>query len=122
MRWAGIVLVITAVIGCAPTAPLDEAAVSAYRQVQQARAEQLHSAAYLIDVRINDQGNKYSVTSELYVAGDSVGFYGRGYLGRGVFKGRITDDTATIYFEREQEYFSAGADWLRSGADCARPG
>ena len=121
-RWAGIILVTAVVIGCAPTPPLDEAAVSAYRQVKHARAEQLHSAAYLIDVRINDQGNKYSVTTELYVAGDSVGFYGRGYLGRGAFKGRIIDDTATIYFEREQEYFSAGADQLRSDADCARPG
>ena len=71
------------------------------------RARQFQSAAYLIDLRINDNGRKFSVSTELYFSGDSIGFYGRGYLGKGAFKGNVINDIVTVYFKSRNEYFTA---------------
>ncbi len=85
----------------------------------QSRIVAFKSAAYLLDLRINDNGNKFTVTTELYFSGDSVGFYGRGYFGKGTFKGNIINDLATIYFRSENEYYEEMIGDFNSGVDCA---
>ncbi len=93
-----------------------------YFRLTRMRARQFQSAAYLVDLRINDNGKKFSVATELYFSGDSVGFYGRSYLGKGAFKGNVINDMVTIYFKSRNEYFSAPLAEIQMGADCARPG
>lgn len=109
-------------LSCTPPPPLDETALAGYRTLKQLRARQFRSAAFLIDLRVNDDGHKFSMTTEVYFSGDSTGFYGRGYFGKGTFKGNIIDDVATIYFENGNEYFRGYVSQLQSGADCSSPG
>lgn len=122
MRFVSIILAAGLFLSCTPPPPLDEADLSAFRQLQAARSEQFHSAAYLIDLRVDDGGNKFSVSTELYFSGDSVGFYGRGYFGKGAFKGNIIDGLVTLYLDGRNEYLLARQDSLQAGTDCAEPG
>lgn len=87
------------------------------------RRDQFQSAAFLIDLRIDDSGKKYSVTTELYFSGDSIGIYGRGYLGKGTFKGNVIDDVAMVYFSSTDEYYTAPlTDRGDVGVGCDAPG
>ncbi|MDD4051720.1 MAG: hypothetical protein PHR28_07480 [candidate division Zixibacteria bacterium] len=122
MRPLVVILAAGCLLSCGTPPPLDEATVSAYRQLQAARVDQFRSAAYLIDLRVDDAGTKFSVSTELYFSGDSVGFYGRGYFGRGAFKGNIIDGQITVFFDSRNEYFAMSEEQLRAGADCAEPG
>ena len=111
------------IVSCTPSPNLEnESSRSDYINMLKSRSQQFHSAADLIDLRVNDGREKFSVITELYFAGDSVGFYGRGYLGKGTFKGAIIDGTVTVYFRDANEYFQNSIDKLNLDADCARPG
>jgi hypothetical protein len=105
------------VASCAPPPPPVD-----YEAIRRQRADVFQSAAYLIDLRVDDHGRKFSVTTEVYFSGDSVGFYGRGYLGKGAFRGHIIDDTVTMYFAGENEYYSAPMAQIGADAGCAAPG
>ncbi len=120
-----VILAVTAILisSCAPPPPIGKTTLSNYRLITTMRREQFRSAAFLIDLRINDAGTKYSVTTELYFSGDSVGVYGRGYLGKGTFKGNIIDDVAMIYFSSADEYYTAPlTDRGDVGVGCDSPG
>lgn len=95
---------------------------SDYFALTRQRAKLFQSAAYLIDLRIDDAGTKYSIVTEVYASGDSTGFYGRGYVGKGAFKGNVINGVATIYFKSENEYYSGPLDNLGNGAECSSPG
>jgi len=114
--------VILGLSSCKPPRPVTAEDVSAYQRLLQLRAGEMTSSAFLIDLRINNAGKKFSVTTEVYFSGDSVGFYGRGYLGKGAFRGNIIDDYVTVVFSGANEYFEAPLANIQYGADCARPG
>ena len=105
-----------------PPPPISMETVTRFYDLARARADQFESAAFLIDLRINDAGRKFSTTTELYFSGDSIGFYGRGYLGKGAFKGNIIGDMVTVYFKSQNEFFSAFMSEIRSHGDCPGPG
>jgi hypothetical protein len=110
------------IISCGPPPPIGRQTLKDYRLIAQMRGDQFRSAAYLIDLRVDDDGERYSVNTELYFSCDSVGFYGRGYLGKGAFRGQIINDTATILFSQQNEYFSGPLADIGRGAECASPG
>jgi hypothetical protein len=125
MRFSIIVVLCLSIVSCAPyrAGRVDgKKVIRDYSDISIQRSGLFQSAAYLIDLRINDDGKKFSVTTEAYFSGDSVGFYGRGYIGKGAFKGNIIHDLVTIYFSSENEYFSGALAELNSGAECSRPG
>ena len=62
--------------------------------------------AYLFDLKIYQEGRKNSVRLDIYWNGDSLGFYARGYLGKGVMKGILTGDALLVYFPTENEFYS----------------
>ncbi len=121
-RIAVIIAFLLLIISCGPPPPIGRQTLKDYRLISQMRGDQFRSAAYLIDLRVDDDGNRYSVNTELYFSGDSVGFYGRGYLGKGAFRGQIINDTATILFNQQNEYFSGPLADIDRGARCASPG
>ena len=109
-------------LSCGTPPSLNESAISDCRAIFKVRADSFRSAAYLIDLRVNNAGKKYSVMTELVFSGDSIGLYGRGYLGRGAFKGYIIRDTIVLYFASENEYYSTTLTRLDLSGDCARGG
>lgn len=123
-RPVAIFLALMFLLSCAPPPPppVDEDTLKEYDTVTQIRNRRFRSAAYFIELRVNDDGEKYSVKTELYFSGDSVGFYARGYLGKGVSRGQIINDQVTVYFNQQDEYFQGPLADIGAGADCASPG
>jgi len=117
-RLAGIGIVIVMLASCAPPPPIDQATLANYRLMTELRRDQFRTAAYLIDLRVDDNGEKYTVKTEVYFSGDSVGIYGRGYLGKGAFKGNIIDDSVTVYFPSQNEFFASRVEEFGRDSDC----
>ncbi len=73
--------------------------------------------AYSFKVRIFRDGKKNSANFDIYYNRDSLAFFAKGYLGKGVLKGLIVRDSAVAYFPTENEfYFGKIADLVNS--DC----
>jgi len=121
-RLAGILALILLAASCAPPPPIDKHTLGQYDLIKKMRRSQFETAAYLIDLRVDDDGQKYSVVTELYFSADTVGFYGRGYLGKGAFKGNIIDGVATVYFSSSDEYFMGLLESDGNPDECASPG
>jgi len=115
---AGIGIAIMVLTSCAPPPPIDETTLANYRLMTELRRDQFRTAAYLIDLRVDDNGEKYTIKTEVYFSGDSVGIYGRGYFGKGAFKGNIINDSVTIYFPSQNEYYASSLEGFGRGTDC----
>ncbi len=124
-RLVWIIATLLLISGCTPKGkrrvPPEQKGYN-YFQLLDQRAKTFRSAAYLIDLRINDDGRKFSITTEAYFSGDSAAFYGRGYVGKGAFKGSIINGVVTIHFKSENEYFTGPIGTLGNGAECSQPG
>jgi hypothetical protein len=68
--------------------------------------------AYLYDLTIVRKGKKNSLRLDLYHFGDTLSFFARGYLGKGVMKGLLTPDSLFVYFPTEDEYFAGNIEEL----------
>jgi hypothetical protein len=62
--------------------------------------------AYLFDIKISRNGRKNSARLDIYRCGDSLSFFARGYLGKGVMKGITFGDSMLVYFPTENEFYS----------------
>ncbi len=62
--------------------------------------------AYLFDVKVKHRGKKRSTRLDIYSTRDSISFFARAYLGKGVMKVLIVHDSVTIYFPTEKQYFA----------------
>jgi hypothetical protein len=107
---------------CTPPPSINELVVADYQSIARLRSEQFRSAAYMIELRINDDGRKFSITTSVYFSGDSVGFFGNAYLGKEAFKGNVINDAVTVYFKGENEFYYGPLADMGSGAECAGPG
>lgn len=117
----GIACVLTVFFLSSCTAPPVTDEKASTESLCSKRAQEIRSVAYVIDLRFNDGGKKYSTVTELYFQGDSVGFYGRGYFGKGSFKGKIIDDTVTVYFPSQRQYFVGAVADSNYSEDCFAP-
>ncbi|MEW6014749.1 MAG: hypothetical protein AB1690_05465 [Candidatus Zixiibacteriota bacterium] len=73
---------------------------------QTAPKEKLRGDAYLLDVKINREGKKSSFRLDLYQSEETLAWFARGYLGKGVMKGVLTNDSLIVYFPTEEEFYS----------------
>ncbi len=60
--------------------------------------------AWLFDARIKRDGKPTSFRLEIYQTDSVSALAGRGYLGKGALKGRMTGDSVEIYFPSTNEY------------------
>lgn len=71
--------------------------------------------AYLFDLKIYNKGKKNSVRLDVYRKEDSLAIYARGYLGKGVLKGLVNQDSIITFFPTENQYYSGKINRLLSG-------
>ena len=102
--WCGLIWV-----NCAPKPkilPQDRTPENVLRCVQKNGIE-FTSQAGLIDLQLKGKEAKFSGEVEIfYQAPDSFAFYPRSLLGADIFKAVGADDTLTIYFPRQNQFFS----------------
>jgi hypothetical protein len=63
-------------------------------------------------------GKPRSFRLNLYVADSLIGLSGRGYLGKGALKGRLTADSLIVYFPASDEYLRESVAELIGESSC----
>lgn len=96
-------------LSCAPKPkilPQDRTPESVLKCVQEKRIE-FQTFACLLDLKLKGKEAKFSGTIEfVYRAPDHFAFYPRSFLGMDVFKAKGANDSLTIYFPKNNEYYS----------------
>lgn len=114
-----VVALLTAVVveGCAGfrrTFPSEEPGA------ESKSSDKVSVDAYLFDCRIRVDGVLRTVKVELYRKDSVVAIYGRSYLGRGAFRGRIADDSLLVFFPQSNEYLHEANDRMLIANECGR--
>lgn len=80
--------------------------------------EKVEVEAYLFDAKIRRHGKPTSFRLEIFQTDSVIALGGRGYLGKGALKGRLTSDTLHVYFPATNEYVYEAVSELMSSFDC----
>lgn len=104
--WVWVGLIIT---DCAPIPkilPQDRTPENVLRCARQNTVE-FTSLAGLLDLQLKGKAAKYSGTVEIYYqAPDTFAFYPRSFFGMNIFEALGQDDSLTVYFPKENQYFA----------------
>jgi len=73
-------------------------------RVSEQAPDAVVAEAYLFDARVKRDGKPTSVRLEIYRTDSVIALNGRGYLGKGAFRGRLEHDTLVVYFPTTDEY------------------
>jgi hypothetical protein len=88
-------------------------------EAKLAQSEQeVYVDAFLFDARLWRDGKPTSFRLELYQADTIAGLAGRGYLGKGALKGRITTDSMIVYFPSTNEYLRESIPGILGSIEC----
>ncbi len=74
--------------------------------------------AYLFDAKIRRDGKPTSFRLEMFQTDSVIALGGRGYLGKGALKGRLTADSLEVYFPSTDEYVYEPVTGLLASFDC----
>ena len=74
--------------------------------------------AFLYDAKIRRDGKPTSFRLELFRTDSAVALSGRGYLGKGALKGRMTADSLEIYFPASNEYIYESMGDIAVSSSC----
>ena len=108
---------ILALTGCPP--PIEELDITSPKVQQSVHgirehariSEQMTFARFLqMTVRSKDWNKTFS--SELYQRSDSTIIYSGGFLGKGAFKGLVTEDSLTLLFLSKKQFYRGNAGGL----------
>lgn len=104
--------------GCAPR--LESTGMSDYEHNLQTKVS---AEAYLFDARIWRNNKPTSFRLELFQTDSVIGLAGRGYVGKGVLKGRLTADSLICLFPVSNEYVESSFRelWSRWPCDLSSP-
>ncbi len=91
--------------------------VAAENKTESPTTDELKGDAFLFDMKIINKGKKNSARLDIYRKGDSLAVFARGYLGKGVLKGRVNYDSVVTYFPTEDQFYSGNISNLLS-ANC----
>jgi len=80
--------------------------------------EKVEVEAFLFDAKLRRDGKPTSFRLDLYLMDSSVALSGRGYLGKGALKGRLTADSIEVYFPATNEYIYESISSLLSNSEC----
>lgn len=83
------------------------------REGRPLRNSRIRAEAYLFDARIKHDGRTTSVRLDLYRTDTLIGFAGRGYLGKGAFKGWIAAESLLVFMPRTNEFMQEAIAELR---------
>jgi len=77
--------------------------------------------AYLFDAKLRRNNKPTSLRLEFYHTDSVIAMAGRGYLGKGALRGRLTADSMEVYFPTTDEYLVEPVTKVLGAADCSAP-
>lgn len=93
--------------------------ISQQEQIIEMGEGDIRVDAYLFDCRLKRNGKLNSFRLDLFVTDSMAAFYGRGYLGKGVFRGVLRNDSLYVLFPTTHEYLMEAVPTLLHSGDCA---
>ena len=75
--------------------------------------------AYLFDARLHRDRKPTSVRLEFYHTDSVIAIAGRGYLGKGALRGRLTADSLEVYFPTTDEFLLETVATVLGSVDCS---
>lgn len=85
--------------------------------IEEAAKIEVKAEAYLFDARMHREGKMNTFRLEVFQTDSVLGLGGRGYLGKGILKGRMTRDSLEAYFPTANEWvYSSISELLQSTA------
>ncbi|UCG62692.1 MAG: hypothetical protein JSV52_05245 [Candidatus Zixiibacteriota bacterium] len=75
--------------------------------------------AYLFDAKLRRDTKPTSVRLEFYHTDSVIAIAGRGYLGKGALRGRLSADTLQVYFPTTDEYVYESVATVLSSVKCS---
>ncbi len=83
--------------------------------------QQVNVEAYLFDAKLRRNKKPTSVRLEFYHTDSVIAIAGRGYLGKGALRGRLTADSVEVYFPTTDEYLLESVANLLGSVECSGP-
>lgn len=109
------VVALVALIGCGSGR---SGALKPLEQIGAIVEDKIVCDAYLYDVKHVQDGKPTSIRLDCYRIDSVMGFAGRGYLGKGAFRGRVTVDSLCIYFPSTNEFVYDAVTGVLDGEHC----
>jgi len=81
----------------------------------------LNADAYAFDARLKRDGKPTTFQLEVYCLDTLIGLAGKGYLGKGALKGRLSKDSLEVYFPSSNEFLHESLDDLLESSACPLP-
>ena len=78
----------------------------------------IEAEAFRFNSRVYRDGKPTTFRTEIYLTERVIGLAGTGYFGKGAFRGRITTDSALLYFPHSNEYVQETVEDLLFSASC----
>lgn len=85
---------------------------------EEAPAGKVLTNGYLYDAKLTRHGKPTSFRLELFATDSVVALGGRGYLGKGALRGRMTADSLTVYFPTTNEFVVESLAGLLGSSHC----
>ncbi|NOY87941.1 MAG: hypothetical protein GXO93_00945 [FCB group bacterium] len=83
-------------------------------------SRKITAEAYLFDAKIKRRGKLNSFRLEVFQTDWGLALGGRGYLGKGAFKGVITADSLFVYFPTSNQYLYEPIDKVMQSFNCTK--
>ena len=83
--------------------------------------QKIPAEAYSFNARLFVDDKPTTFKLEVYHIDTAMGVYGRGYLGKGALRGRVTEDSLVVYFPSTNEYLAESLTELLESGDCPFP-
>lgn len=85
---------------------------------ETAGSGKVRAEAYLFDARMHRDGKMNTFRLEIFQTDSVLGLGGRGYLGKGILKGRMTRDSLQAYFPTANEWVYSSVSELLESTAC----
>ncbi|UCE24613.1 MAG: hypothetical protein JSU74_00755 [Candidatus Zixiibacteriota bacterium] len=83
--------------------------------------QEVNVEAYLFDAKLRRRKKPTSVRLEFYHTDSVIAIAGRGYLGKGALRGRLTADSIEVYFPTTDEYLLESVARVLGSVECSGP-
>lgn len=88
---------------------------------ESSKEQDVRVEAYLFDAKLRRNKKPTSVRLEFYHTDTVIAIAGRGYLGKGALRGRLTADSMEVYFPTTDEYLLESVAAVLGSVDCSEP-
>jgi hypothetical protein len=116
MRWTLVVLTFAAGFCWTGCAPVHNTRIGA--GTETGPSPEIRADAYLFEALLRRDGKPTTFQLEVYRTDTLLGLSGKGYLGKGALRGRLTADSIEVYFPSTNEYLSEAIDSLTNSSGC----